>query len=186
YSENDGVRPLGVYGMSKVEAERRTLQIHPKALVIRTSAFFSPWDQHNFVFSVVRDLTRAIQFVAANDVVVSPTYVPDLVNACLDLLIDGASGIWHMANDGQITWYDLAQAIAEKLGLDHGLLKGKPANGFGWAALRPSYSALTSDRGNLLPTLNNALDRFAITPFLNFGSPETKQGGPQAESIQFT
>ena len=30
---------------------------------------------------------------------VSPTYVPDLVHASLDLLIDGEHGLWHLANE---------------------------------------------------------------------------------------
>ena len=37
---------------------------------------------------------------AAADIVVSPTYVPDLVHATLDLLLDGETGLWHLANDG--------------------------------------------------------------------------------------
>ena len=49
YVESDKVAPLGVYGRSKADAERRVLDSDPQALVIRTSAFFGPWDEHNFV-----------------------------------------------------------------------------------------------------------------------------------------
>jgi dTDP-4-dehydrorhamnose reductase len=38
------VAPLGAYGRSKAEAERRVLEADPQALVIRTSSFFGPWD----------------------------------------------------------------------------------------------------------------------------------------------
>jgi dTDP-4-dehydrorhamnose reductase len=34
----------------------------------------------------------------------SPTYVPDLVNAALDLLVDEEKGIWHLCNDGLVSW----------------------------------------------------------------------------------
>lgn len=34
---------------------------------------------------------------------VSPTYVPDLVNTCLDLLIDKGKGIWHLTNSTAVT-----------------------------------------------------------------------------------
>jgi dTDP-4-dehydrorhamnose reductase len=40
---------------------------------------------------------------------VSPTYIVDLVNVSLDLLIDGEEGIWHLANAGEISWKALAQ-----------------------------------------------------------------------------
>jgi len=46
---------------------------------------------------------------AASDQRVSPTYVPDLVNVALDLLIDGTDGIWHLANEGDISWSELAR-----------------------------------------------------------------------------
>jgi dTDP-4-dehydrorhamnose reductase len=29
---------------------------------------------------------------------ISPTYIPDLVDACLDVLVDGEAGVWHLTN----------------------------------------------------------------------------------------
>ncbi|HBY80153.1 MAG TPA: hypothetical protein DEG47_24795, partial [Cyanobacteria bacterium UBA11148] len=49
YVESNTVAPLNVYGRSKVEAEVRVLTAYPSSLVIRTSAFFGPWDEYNFV-----------------------------------------------------------------------------------------------------------------------------------------
>ena len=71
-------RPLNAYGRSKLEAERRVLKLAPSALVIRTAAFFGPWDRHNFVAQAVHALQRGERWRAANDQLVSPTYVPDL------------------------------------------------------------------------------------------------------------
>ena len=71
------------------------------ALVVRTSAFFSPWDRHNFVTQALAPSAGASPSRAADDMTVSPTYVPDLVHACLDLLIDGESGLWHLTNSGR-------------------------------------------------------------------------------------
>jgi dTDP-4-dehydrorhamnose reductase len=48
-------------------------------------------------------------FTASNDLVVSPTYVPDLVNVSLDLLIDRERGIWHLTNGEAVTWAELAR-----------------------------------------------------------------------------
>src|SRR3712207_7264131 len=53
YREGDVANPTCVYGASKAEAEQRVLSAHPGALVVRTSAFFGPWDQFNFVWSVL-------------------------------------------------------------------------------------------------------------------------------------
>jgi dTDP-4-dehydrorhamnose reductase len=94
--------------------------------VIRTSAFFEPWDQYNFVTIALRTLAAGKPFVAAEDAIVSPTYVPDLVNTTLDLIIDGECGLWHLANPGAITWANLARQAAEMAGLRSAQTEARP------------------------------------------------------------
>ncbi|OKH26343.1 sugar nucleotide-binding protein [Chroogloeocystis siderophila] len=93
---------------------------------MRTSAFFGPWDDYNFVTLALRQLRQGQMFVAAEDVVISPTYVPDLVNTSLDLLIDGESGLWHLANRGVIAWAELAWLVAKKAGLNVDCIIARP------------------------------------------------------------
>jgi dTDP-4-dehydrorhamnose reductase len=133
---------------------------HPGALVVRTSAFFGPWDGHNFVTQALDALERGDPFVAASDLTVSPTFVPDLVHACLDLAVDREAGIWHLANQGQVTWAELARRAADLAGIDTSRLEAKPAEEFGFTAPRPRYCALASERGALLPALDDALRRY--------------------------
>ena len=160
YVESDPVAPLGVYGRSKAESERRVLEADPQALVIRTSSFFGPWDRHNFVTQAIKALRSGQRFEASNDLVVSPTYVPDLVNASLDLLIDRERGVWHLSNGEAITWAGLARKACEAAGVDASRLVEKPAAECGYKAVRPGYSALGSERGLLLPSLDDALARY--------------------------
>ena len=157
YLESDSVAPLNVYGQSKAAAEAAVLAALSSALVIRTSAFFSPHDNHNFVSQVLGTLSRERTFAAASDVTVSPTYVPDLVAACLDLLIDGEHGIWHLANHAEITWAELARRVAQLGGFDMARIEPRPWQTLGWQAPRPRYSALGSERGMLMPDLEPAL-----------------------------
>jgi dTDP-4-dehydrorhamnose reductase len=160
YVESDPVAPLNVYGRSKARAEARVMDACPDALVVRTSAFFGPWDAHNFVTVALRELDAGCPFAAADDATVSPTYVPDLANACLDLLIDGERGIWHLATPGAITWAELARRAAELAGVDARLLEPRPTSAFGFPAPRPLYTALGSERGWPMPPLDDALGRF--------------------------
>jgi dTDP-4-dehydrorhamnose reductase len=160
YVESDAVSPLNTYGRSKAEAEARVLASHPSALVVRTSAFFGPWDEYNFVTLTLRALSRGERFSAASDAVVSPTYVPDLVNACLDLLIDGERGLWHLSNRGALTWAEFARLAARLAGLDESLVEERPSSSFNLAARRPAFSALESERGSLLPSVEHALSRY--------------------------
>jgi dTDP-4-dehydrorhamnose reductase len=160
YVESNEVAPLNVYGRSKVEAEVRVLKAHPSALVIRTSAFFGPWDEYNFVTIALRHLTAGQTFVAAEDSVVSPTYVPDLVHTSLDLLIDGECGLWHLANKSAISWAELARLAASIAGVDAARIEARPTRELGLTAPRPTYSVLGSERGVLLPSLDNAMSRY--------------------------
>ncbi|HEY9403012.1 MAG TPA: family 1 glycosylhydrolase [Pyrinomonadaceae bacterium] len=160
YVESDEVSPLNVYGRSKAEAERRVSELLPSALVVRTSAFFGPWDEYNFITLALNTLGEGREFVAADDQIVSPTYVPDLVNASLDLLIDGERGIWHLANEGATSWAELARLAARRAGLDANPVKARSTASMKFAAPRPLYGVLASERGQLLPTLEDALARY--------------------------
>ena len=160
YLESDPPAPLGVYGTSKAEAEREVLRRLPDALVIRTSAFFGPWDEHNFITIALRTLAGGRPLRAACDSVVSPTYVPDLVHATLDLLVDGEAGLWHLANQGAVTWAELGRQGAVLAGLDAALVEDCATADLGFTASRPPYSALGSERGALLPPLEESLQRY--------------------------
>jgi len=160
YVESDLANPLGVYGRSKLEAEQRVLDADPQALVIRTSSFFGPWDQHNFVTQALNALDVGLPFQAARDVTVSPTYVPDLVNVSLDLLIDRERGIWHLTNGEAVSWFELARRACAAAGVSSERLQEVSVEECGYAARRPGYSALSSERGLLLPSLDDALKRY--------------------------
>ena len=160
YVESDVASPLNVYGKSKAEAEARILDEFFAALVIRTSAFFGPWDSFNFVHSVLDNLSKGKSFVAPDDISISPTYVPDLVNATLDLLIDAEHGIWHLANPAVITWAEFARLVARKAGYDSARIGSRSSDSLGLAAHRPVFTALSSERGNFMPCLEDSLERF--------------------------
>ncbi|HEX8642350.1 MAG TPA: family 1 glycosylhydrolase [Allosphingosinicella sp.] len=154
YVEDDEVSPIGTYGESKAEAERRVLAAHDGALVVRTSAFFGPWDRYNFAWAVVSALAAGETFTASSRNRVSPTYVPDLCHAALDLLIDGETGIWHLANQGAASWHDFACRIAEAAGFDSALVVADE-RGPGSATI------LSSHRGMHLRSLDEAIADYA-------------------------
>jgi dTDP-4-dehydrorhamnose reductase len=160
YTESDKPAPLNVYGRSKAEAEERVLLADPKALVIRTSSFFSPWDAYNFVTQALNALKDEKTFDAAADIYMSATYVPDLVHTCLNLLLDNEQGLFHIANEGVVSWAELAVMAAEKAGYDPLLVRKLRTAEMNFRAKRPQYSALQSEKGIRLPQLQCALERY--------------------------
>jgi dTDP-4-dehydrorhamnose reductase len=160
YVETHDVAPLNVYGLSKARAERAVLQAHRRALIVRTSSFFGPWDEHNYLTIALRALGHGESFAAIDDVVVSPTYVPDLVNASLDLLLDGERGLWHLVNHGSLSWIELVRRAAKLAEVSTRRLQSRSWRTFGLTAQRPAFSALTSERGIVMPNLEDALARY--------------------------
>jgi dTDP-4-dehydrorhamnose reductase len=154
YDEGDPVSPACVYGASKAEAERRVLDAMPDALVVRTSAFFGPWDRHNFAWHVLSRLAAGETVRACDRTEVSPTYVPDLCHAALDLLIDGETGLWHLANSGRVSWFEFARRVAEGAGFDQSLVEPLRSGDAG------ALTALASSRGTMLRPFGNALDDY--------------------------
>jgi dTDP-4-dehydrorhamnose reductase len=153
YEESDETSPATVYGRSKAEAERRVLAAGGKALVVRTSAFFGPWDRYNFAWHVLSSLARGETVRACSRSRVSPTWVPDLCHATLDLLIDGETGLWHLVNDGELSWHEFARRIAEGAGYDQALVAAEDGP-------EELSTALTSKRGMMLRSFDAALEDF--------------------------
>jgi dTDP-4-dehydrorhamnose reductase len=160
YVEEDPPEPLCVYGAAKARAERAVLDLHPGAMVIRTSAFFGPWDRYNFLTQSLDALRRGETVQAADDVQISPTYVPDLTHAALDLLLDRERGLWHLANRGSTSWYEFARAGCEEARVPSEGLVPVSSTELGWRAARPRYSVLGTTRGHVMPTLEVAIGRF--------------------------
>ena len=162
YVESDSTRPLNVYGLSKEAAEKHVLALGGQALMVRTAAFFSADDPYNFAAELTRQLTAGRTLRAAADLVVTPTYVPDLCHAVLDLVIDGETGLWHLSNGEALTWADFGLVLAETLGLDRRLIRPVPATEFGWRARRPQKAPLATERGRRLPGLAKAIEHYAM------------------------
>lgn len=160
YLEVDSVKPLNIYGKSKVKGEKLVLKNFKSSLIIRTSAFFSPWDEYNFASYILNSLKENQTCKVVKDIMVSPTYVPDLVNHALDLLIDEEKGIWHLTNNGMLTWYDFAEQLVDRAGFMKDQLCSCYQEEVEWKAKRPGFSVLESGKGIQLPSISNALERF--------------------------
>ena len=147
YLESDATKPLNVYGASKSAAEEWILALFPDTLIVRTAALFDPVNQHGFLTRALREVSAGREVVAAADIVTSPTYVPHLADAMLDLLIDRERGIWHLANRGTVSWAGFVTLAAGIAGLDESLVRGIGTAELGLTAQRPPFSPLDSERG---------------------------------------
>ena len=160
YVESDRAGALNVYGESKMLAERSVLARCPQALVVRPGLLLAPGEDGDFLRTSLLALARGARISVATDTHLSISYLPDLVSASLDLLIDAECGVWHLANSGATTPEQLLTAAAQVLHLDATLIDAVPGWSFQRRALHPRNRALGSERGQLLPPWSDAVERF--------------------------
>jgi dTDP-4-dehydrorhamnose reductase len=143
YREDDAVRPLQVYGSSKLEGEKAVREAHPPALVIRTSTLFGPGrrERPHYVDAVLRAARERGQLELVRPPVSSPTYTPDLALAMLRLLAARASGVVHVVNRGACSRMDFALAALRLTGLADSVRVSEREEAAGGPA-RPPYSVL--------------------------------------------
>jgi dTDP-4-dehydrorhamnose reductase len=142
YVESDEPNPLNVYGRTKLEGERLALDAHPAPLVVRTSWLLSP-THRNFLTTMLERLAVGEVSVVA-DQRGRPTLVDDLARGTLDALAARVSGILHLTNQGETTWFRLAREIAELAGFDPELVRRTTSAELGRPARRPANSVLDS------------------------------------------
>jgi dTDP-4-dehydrorhamnose reductase len=161
FVESDRSAPLNAYGRSKAAAEDAVAALPGRHLMVRTAAFFSPFDRYNFAIQSCDALARGETVRVAGTYVVTPTYVPDLCDAMLDLAIDNEQGLWHLTNAEACSWADFARRLAQACGLDTASVVAFEGADPAWRAARPLHVPLATIRGRLLPPLSDAIARFA-------------------------
>jgi dTDP-4-dehydrorhamnose reductase len=92
----DKYLPSGTCGMSEAQNEGGIAPLLDKHLVVRTTALLSPPDLENSAYPAAAAIKADESFPATSDLIVTPTYAPRLVEAVLDLLIDGETGLWDL------------------------------------------------------------------------------------------
>jgi dTDP-4-dehydrorhamnose reductase len=108
YTEEDKAIPLSVYGESKLQGERRALDVSSQHLVVRLSWVFGP-DKSSFIDQIIQRARENEAVTAVADKLSAPTYTID-VASWLRLAIDkNANGILHLANNGGCSWQEWAQ-----------------------------------------------------------------------------
>ena len=131
-------------------------------MIVRPGPIFGSGDDGDELTRALRMLAIGAPVIMPSDEIVSPTYVPDLVNASLDLLIDGEHGIWHLANRGEASLYQLVKDAAVLAEVKAETLRAVSRETVQRAVLRPACRALGSERGEHLPSLADALARYAV------------------------
>lgn len=152
-TESDPTQPKGVYADSKLKGENIIRSYKHPALILRTSWVMSSFG-HNFVKTMLRLGKEKKSLSVVNDQFGAPTYARHLASAVLDIILQVSEdqalesefdATYNYANEGIITWYDLASQIMQT---EHLACQVHPifTKDYPTAAQRPHWSVLSKKK----------------------------------------
>jgi dTDP-4-dehydrorhamnose reductase len=140
YIETDGTTPGTVYGKTKVQGEEIVGAL-PAHWIFRVPVLFGP-GKVKFVEKGLIKLMKGEEYFVASDQVASAGYTLDAAHTMMELIEARRHGVFHVANAGQCSRYELARRAAEFAGLNSALVVGRPLTEMGGRAKRLNYSVL--------------------------------------------
>jgi dTDP-4-dehydrorhamnose reductase len=170
YTQRDDPNPISVYGIAKLEGERRAQAASARTVVVRTGWIFGA-EGRNFLSIVIERARRGEKLKAISDAYGTPTYADDLASRLRELAQLDIPGIYHVVNSGAGASYEeFTRAAVRAAGCDGVEIESVCADTLSRPAPRPRSSrlrCLLSEAIGLaaLPDWESSLRLFAARSF---------------------
>lgn len=117
YTEFDVPRPANIYGHSKLAGEHIVASLLRRYYIVRSGWMVGGCERDKkFVGKIVRMIWDGnTRLKVVDDKLGSPTYAKDLLRAIRALIPTGFYGLYHVANKGCCSRYEVALAIRDVL-----------------------------------------------------------------------
>jgi dTDP-4-dehydrorhamnose reductase len=148
YEEGDEVQPLNVYGISKAAGEQLVMQANARHVVVRSAGLYGTATSRKgwtFPELMINKAKTDGMVRVVSDQALSPTFTADLAQKTKELVEEEASGLFHLTNAGECSWFEFARAAFDLAGVEvemEPIETGETQR----RARRPSYSALRTTR----------------------------------------
>lgn len=110
YRVNDPKGPKNVYGATKLAGEMAVRSGLDRYFILRISWVFGI-NGKNFINTMLRLGQDHQQVNVVADQIGSPTYTADAAPRIIDLAATGHYGIYHLTNEGECSWAELAKEV---------------------------------------------------------------------------
>ncbi len=140
YKENDPREPVNFYGKTKKLAEDLVQESGLDWSIVRTILLYGKADsikRSNFIYWVKENLEKGQTIRVVNDQIRTPTYLPDLCSAILQLVEKKQRGIYHISGQDVVSPFEMATKVADHLRLDKKWLIPVDASTFSQPGKRP-------------------------------------------------
>lgn len=148
YTEDDDPNPLQVYGRTKLDAERLTLELVARSSVVRTAWLHDPAVPSGFTAAIVERAEAGEPFEVVADQIGSPTTTSWFAARLGEIVETRTTGILHRVEVGEESRADFARRILAARGFDHGLVLDATTESMPQRpARRPMRATLATVRG---------------------------------------
>ena len=142
YTQRDQPEPESIYGLSKLDGERRAQLVYARSIVVRTGFVFGSGGS-NFLSTIIERARRGEPLKAICDAYGTPTYASDLAHRLRELGEQELPGVFHVVNAGPgLSYEEFARAALDLSGLDSTSLESVAMNSLNRPAPRPRNSRL--------------------------------------------
>jgi len=162
YVEWDDPNPQSTYGRSKLAGER---ELDPGSTIVRTS-WVCGYNGGNMVKTILRLSNERDQLAFVDDQHGHPSFADDLALVIKQLVVERRPGLFHVTNQGAVSWYEFAREVLRLSGQDPERVK--PISTADLDPPRPAPRPANSVLGNealrcsglpLLPDFREPLER---------------------------
>jgi len=114
YVEWDEPHPASMYGRSKLGGE---LELGPEQTIVRTS-WVCGLHGANMVKTILRLAGEHDTLSFVDDQRGHPTFADDLASVIRRLVVERRPGLFHVTNQGAVSWYEFAREVLAAAGLE--------------------------------------------------------------------
>ncbi len=139
YKESDKPNPVNYYGLSKLKSENLIRYSKIRYTILRTILVFGITNElkNNIVLWVKNSIENKQQINVVTDQLRMPTFVDDLVYACLYAIDNGVEGVFNVSSNTLLSIYDMSLEIADVFKLDKTFINPIPTSLLNQPAKRP-------------------------------------------------
>ena len=171
YNENDTPHPVNLYGILKLAGEQVVSSSCEKYYNIRVSGLFGKTGSRaknglNFPYIIKNTLEEKGKAEVVADQIINIGYTVDIAKVVVEMMKkDNNYGLYHLVNQGECTWYEVAKEIATTLDFPEECIIPTETKDFYTNLKRPKDTSLNIWKiqnmfGIKVPSWPNALRRF--------------------------
>lgn len=148
YKDNAPLCPNTEYGRQKAEVELRIGEItHGNHLILRLSKVYSHMKgDGSLIDAMASNFAQGRVVRAACDQVFCPAYIDDVIEVTAFLQSSGITGAVNLCPSKGVSRFEIARALAEKMGIGDALIEKISLDDLGLCVKRPKNTSMSNDK----------------------------------------